>query len=70
MASNGNFCTWTPLLGIKDDGDSGITLSNGNTTATQTHNGIATTGTLGVQVVNGIGKFTILLVLILMMDIY
>ena len=46
MASSGNFCTWTPLLGIKDDGDSGITLSNGNTTATQTHNGIATTGTL------------------------
>ena len=49
MASNGNFCTWTPLLGIKNDGDSGITLSNGNTTATQTHNGIATTGTLGVS---------------------
>jgi hypothetical protein len=46
MASSGNFSTWTPLLGIKDDGNSGITLSDGNTTATQTHNGIATTGTL------------------------
>jgi hypothetical protein len=49
MASSGNFCTWTPLLGIKDDGSSGITFSNGNTTATQTHNGIATTGTHAVS---------------------
>ena len=49
MASSGNFCTWNPLLGIKDDGSSGITFSNGNTTATQTHNGIATTGTHAVS---------------------
>ena len=49
MASSGNFCTWSPLLGIKDDGDFGITLSNGNCEATHSHNGISTLGTLSVK---------------------
>ena len=49
MASSGNFCTWSPLLGIKDDGTKGITLANGNCLATHSHNGIATLGTHAVK---------------------
>ena len=49
MASSGNFCTWSPYFGIKDDGSKGITLSNGNLKATHTHNGIATLGTHAVK---------------------
>ena len=49
MASSGNFCTWSPYFGIKDDGSKGITLSNGNLKATHTHNGIATLGTMAVK---------------------
>ena len=49
MASSGNFCTWTDYLGIDDDGHLEITYSEGNTTATQTHNGISTTGTHAVS---------------------
>jgi hypothetical protein len=49
MAGNANFCTWNSLHGIKDDGDFGITYSEGNTKATQTHNGISTTGTMAVK---------------------
>ena len=60
MASSGNFCTWSPLLGIKDDGDFGITLSNGNCEATHSHNGISTLGTLYKRVESGTGKFIIL----------
>ena len=49
MASSGNFCTWSPLLGIKDDGSKGLTTSLGNCKATHSHNGIATLGTLSVK---------------------
>ena len=49
MASSGNFCTWSPLLGIKDDGSKGITLSEGDLKATHSHNGIATLGTQAVK---------------------
>jgi len=48
MAS-GNFCTWNSLTGIKDDGSSGITFANGNTSATMTHNGISCLGTHGIN---------------------
>ena len=49
MASNGNFCTWSEMYGIKDDGTKGIVLKNGNLLATHTHNGIATLGTMAVK---------------------
>ena len=49
MAGNANFCTWNSHHGIKDDGDFGITYSEGNTKATQSHNGISTTGTMAVN---------------------
>jgi len=48
MAS-GNFCTWNALTGIKDDGSSGITFANGNTSASMTHNGISCLGTHGIK---------------------
>jgi hypothetical protein len=49
MASSGNFCTWNALTGIKDDGSSGITFANGNTSASMTHNGISCLGTHGIK---------------------
>ena len=49
MAGNANFCTWNSHHGIKDDGDFGITYTEGNTKATQSHNGISTTGTMAVN---------------------
>ena len=49
MAGNANFCTWNSLHGIKNDGSFGITYTEGNTKATQTHNGISTTGTMAVK---------------------
>ena len=49
MAGNANYCTWNHHHGIKDDGDFGITYTEGNTKATQSHNGISTTGTMAVN---------------------
>jgi len=49
MSSSGNFCTWNALTGIKNDGSSGITFANGNTSASMTHNGISCLGTHGIK---------------------
>ncbi len=49
MASNGNFCTMNPLMGLDDDGTSKLTFSNGNLRAENTANGIQTMGTMAVK---------------------
>ena len=49
MASNGNFCTMNPLMGLDDDGTSKLTFSAGNLRGENTANGIQTMGTMAVK---------------------
>ena len=49
MASNGNFCTMNPLMGLDDDGTLKLTFSNGNLRGQNTANGIQTMGTMAVK---------------------